>query len=109
MHDRPFHTYIGSKGVFWRVEGVQEYCVQAYLLEVKRTRMPAESFREPTWCSAADARELLAQGRERKYTQELTKTVDEALRTISQLGNLPRRNGYKNGSHANLHLPLFMA
>ena len=109
IQNRSFHTYLSSKGVFWRAEGVQEYCVQAYLLEVKRTRMPAESFREPTWCSPARAKELLALRREGKYAQELARTVDEALRGISQIGNSPRRNGYKNGSRTNLHLPLFLA
>jgi len=109
LQNRPFHIYRGSKGVFWKADGVQEYCVQAYLLEVKRTRMPAESFREPTWCSPVRAKELLAERREGKYAQELATTVDEALRGISQIANSPRKNGYKNGSQSNLHLPLFMA
>jgi 8-oxo-dGTP pyrophosphatase MutT (NUDIX family) len=108
VDERPFHTYITSKGVFWRAEGVQEYSVQTYLLEVKRTRMPAEEFREPTWFPAATVRERLAEGRERKYAQELARAVDESIKAISKIKNLPSRNGHRSSSHSNSSLPLFM-
>ena len=106
MAERPFHTYVASKGVFWKAEGVHEYSVQSYLLEVKTTRMPAEGFREPTWFPAGVVRERLAQGRERKYAQELARVVEEALREISKIKNLTIRNGHR--SNANASLPLFM-
>lgn len=48
IDERPFHTYVASKGVFWKPEGLQEYSVQSYLLEVRRTSLPAEEYREPT-------------------------------------------------------------
>jgi len=108
IDERPFHTYVAAKGVFWKAEGVQEYSVQSYLMEVKQTSMPAEGFREPTWFPAATAREQLAEGRERKYAQELARAVDEALKAINRIKNLPSRNGHRTSSHSTSSLPLFM-
>jgi phosphohistidine phosphatase len=77
-----FHLYLHSKGVFWQPSGVQEFVVKAFLLEVTSTRQPGESSRNPTWFSAAEARTMLAKGREVKYVAELQAVVDRALEHI---------------------------
>lgn len=77
-----FHLYLHSKGVFWQPSGIQEFVVKAFLMEVTRTRAPGESMRNPTWVRAADARKLLAKGREIKYAAELQAVIDRALERI---------------------------
>jgi 8-oxo-dGTP pyrophosphatase MutT (NUDIX family) len=77
-----FHLYLHSKGVFWQPSGVQEFVVKAFLLEVTSTRQPGESSRNPTWFGAAEARKMLAKGREVKYVAELQAVVDRALERI---------------------------
>ena len=49
IEPRHFHIYIHSKGVFWQPEGVQEYVVKAFLMQVRQTRKPHEDYRNPTW------------------------------------------------------------
>lgn len=93
IQPRHFHLYIHSKGVFWKSSGVQEFVVKAFLLEVKELRRPHESDRNPTWFSADHAKKMLAKGRERKYSQELSVVIDRALEhiqrnpTVSQNGS----------------------
>ena len=84
IETRHFHVYIHSKGVFWQPQGVQEYVVKAFLMEVHQTRRPHEDFRNPTWYEAEDARVILAKGREVKYAQELQAVIDRALEHIGQ-------------------------
>jgi 8-oxo-dGTP pyrophosphatase MutT (NUDIX family) len=79
IEPRHFHVYIHSKGVFWQPEGVQEYVVKAFLMDVHQTRRPDEVDRDPTWFHADDARVILAKGREMKYARELQTVVDRAL------------------------------
>ena len=82
IEPRHFHLYIHSKGVFWQPSGVQEFVVKAFLMEVTSTRTPGESMRNPTWCSAAEARRILAKGREVKYASELQEVIERALKRI---------------------------
>lgn len=82
IEPRHFHVYIHSKGVFWQPNGVQEYVVKAFLMEVRQTRKPHEDGRNPTWFEADDARIILAKGREVKYAQELQTVIDRALEHI---------------------------
>ena len=82
IEPRHFHLYIHSKGVFWQQSGVQEFVVKAFLMEVTSTRTPGESMRNPTWCSAAEARKILAKGREVKYASELQEVIERALKRI---------------------------
>jgi 8-oxo-dGTP pyrophosphatase MutT (NUDIX family) len=84
IEPRHFHVYIHSKGVFWQPEGVQEYVVKAFLMEVQQTRDPEEDGRNPTWVTAKEARAILAKGREVKYARELQAVVDRALEHIGQ-------------------------
>lgn len=82
IEPRHFHVYIHSKGVFWQPEGVQEYVVKAFLMDVRQTRRPDEDDRNPTWFDADQARVILAKGREVKYAQELQAVIDRALDQI---------------------------
>lgn len=82
VEPRHFHVYIHSKGVFWQPEGVQEYVVKAFLMDVRQTRRPDEDDRNPTWFDADQARAILAKGREVKYAQELQTVIDRALEQI---------------------------
>lgn len=79
IEPRHFHVYIHSKGVFWQPDGVQEYVVKAFLMDVRQTRRPEEEDRDPTWFDANEARVILAKGREVKYASELQTVVDRAL------------------------------
>src|SRR5215472_19161078 len=46
-----FHLYLQPKGDSKARNGVQEFVVKAFLLEVTRTRTPEERDRNPTWFS----------------------------------------------------------
>jgi 8-oxo-dGTP pyrophosphatase MutT (NUDIX family) len=85
IEPRHFHIYIHSKGVFWQEGGVQEYVVKAFLMEVRQTRRPEETFRNPTWFDAEEARTILAKGREVKYARELQTVIDRALEHIGTM------------------------
>lgn len=82
VEPRHFHLYLHSKGVFWQPSGVQEFVVKAFLMEVTETRQPGEVMRNPTWFSVAEARKMLAKGREVKYVTELHAVIDRALERI---------------------------
>jgi 8-oxo-dGTP pyrophosphatase MutT (NUDIX family) len=82
IEPRHFHAYIHSKGVFWQPNGVQEYLVKAFLMEVSQTRKPHEEDRNPTWFDDEEARVILAKGREVKYARELQTVIDRALEEI---------------------------
>jgi 8-oxo-dGTP pyrophosphatase MutT (NUDIX family) len=82
IEPRHFHLYIHSKGVFWQPQGVQEYVVKAFLMEVTGTQKPVEGTRNPTWFSAEEARTTLARGREVKYAAELKTVIDRAVEHI---------------------------
>ena len=83
IEPRHFHLYIHSKGVFWKSPGVQEFVVKAFLLEVERDGKPEEPMRNPTWFAPAQAKRILAKGRELKYAQELQAVIDRALEQIA--------------------------
>jgi len=82
IEPRHFHLYLHSKGVFWQPNGVQEFVVKAFLMEVTHTQKPGESTRNPTWFNADEARKILAKGREVKYAAELQTLIDRALEHI---------------------------
>jgi len=56
-----------------------DHAVEAYLLEVESQRPTDESFRTPTWFTAAEARRRLAEGREKKYVEEHEHILAAAL------------------------------
>jgi 8-oxo-dGTP pyrophosphatase MutT (NUDIX family) len=97
IEPRHFHLYLHSKGVFWQPNGVQEFVVKAFLMEVHQTCRPDESMRHPTWFGAEEAKRRLAKGREIKYAHELNAVIDRALERIQFHGTLwgthsPSRN-----------------
>jgi 8-oxo-dGTP pyrophosphatase MutT (NUDIX family) len=97
-----FHLYLHSKGVFWQPNGVREFVVKAFLLEVRELRQPLEEARRPTWFSAEEAKRKLSKGREVKYARELEAVVDRALARIkfrSQMTAAPR-NGARRQAWA---------
>ena len=83
IEPRHFHLYLHPKGVFWQPNGVQEFVVKAYLLEVTHTQSSQEPGRNPTWFSVDDARRAVATGREAKYAAELRTVIDRAVERLS--------------------------
>src|ERR1700757_2233726 len=71
-----FHLYLQPKGVSRLRNGMQEFVVKAFLLQVSHTQPPQEQERNPTWFSVDDARNALAMGREAKYAAELRTVID---------------------------------
>jgi 8-oxo-dGTP pyrophosphatase MutT (NUDIX family) len=82
IEPRHFHLYVHSKGVFWKMPGVQEYVVKAFLMEVHRMAEPQEPLRNPTWFTAAEAKKALAKGREVKYAAELQMVIERAVECL---------------------------
>ena len=96
IEPRHFHLYLHSKGVFWQPQGVQEYVVKAFLMEVQRVNGAHEDLRNPTWFKAEEARKILAKGREVKYAKELQTVIDRALEHMRSTQFMPpaeTRNG----------------
>jgi 8-oxo-dGTP pyrophosphatase MutT (NUDIX family) len=100
IEPRHFHLYLHSKGVFWQANGVQEYVVKAFLMEVHQMRPPLEIMRNPTWFSAPEAHRLLAKGREVKYAHELQAVIDRALEKLRPADFVTRYADLRNGRSA---------
>lgn len=83
-----FHLYLQPKGGSKVRDGVQEFAVKAFLLQVSHTQAPQEQNRNPTWFSVPDARSALAMGRETKYAAELGTVIDRALERLSAEGKI---------------------
>jgi hypothetical protein len=78
-----FHLYLQPKGDSKLRNGIQEFVVKAFLLQVSHTQAPQEENRNPTWFSVDDARSALAIGRETKYAAELRTVIDRAAERLS--------------------------
>ena len=78
-----FHLYLQPKTDSRRRNGIQEFVVKAFLLQVTHTRAPREQNRNPTWFGVDDARRALAMGREAKYAAELGAVIDRAMERLS--------------------------
>ena len=83
-----FHLYLQPKGDSRLRNGIQEFVVKAFLLQVSHTQAPQEENRNPTWFSIDDARSALAVGREAKYADELRTVIDRAVERLSGEGRL---------------------
>ena len=92
IEPRPFHSYLHSKGVFWKKGGVQEFLVRAFLMEIHTQHPPLESDRNPRWYDPTEAKRLLAINREHKYAEELAAVIDAALERLNTT------NGHSNGN-----------
>ena len=78
-----FHLYLQPKVDSRLRNGIQEFVVKAFLLEVTHTQAPREQDRNPTWFSVDDARSALAMGREAKFAAELRTVIDRAVERLS--------------------------
>ncbi len=85
---RHFHVYLHSKGLLRKDPAGREFAVKAFLLEVRQLRRPQEAQRNPTWFRPESAKRMLAKRRESRYSDELGKVIDAAIRRIQQ----PRSN-----------------
>ena len=100
IEPRHFHLYLHSKGVFWQANGVQEYVVKAFLMEVQQVRDALEELRNPTWFSVDEARRILAKGREVKYAEELQAVIDRAMERLRQQAFASRSAESRSGRAA---------
>jgi 8-oxo-dGTP pyrophosphatase MutT (NUDIX family) len=82
-----FHLYLQPKGVLSQRNGIQEFVVKAFLLEVDHTQPPQEPRRNPTWFTVGDARSALARRRDVKYAAELRTVIDRAVQHLSAEGS----------------------
>jgi 8-oxo-dGTP pyrophosphatase MutT (NUDIX family) len=89
-----FHVYLHAKGVFSKKPGIRELAVKAFLMEVHEVGRPEEPLRNPTWFSSEQAKIALRYRREIKYSKELCRVIELAMREI--LG----RNGLYSGPTA---------
>src|SRR5215470_7225973 len=78
-----FHLFLYPKGASSQRNGVKEFVVKAFLLEVTHTRPPDEPGRNPTWFGIDDARIALAKGRTVNYAAELRTVIDRAVDHLS--------------------------
>jgi 8-oxo-dGTP pyrophosphatase MutT (NUDIX family) len=78
-----FHLYLQPKGDSKQRNGIEEFVVKAFLLQVSHTQPPQEQNRNPTWFSVDDARSALAVGREAKHAAELRTVIDRAMERLS--------------------------
>jgi len=78
-----FHLYLQPQSNSRLRNGVQEFVVKAFLLQVRHNHAPQEQNRNPTWFSVDDARSALALGREAKYAAELRTVIDRAVERLS--------------------------
>lgn len=82
-----FHLYLQPRADSRLRNGVQEFVVKAFLMEVAHTQRPQEARRNPTWFSADEARSTLAKGREQRHAVELGAVIDAALDRLSRLSS----------------------
>jgi 8-oxo-dGTP pyrophosphatase MutT (NUDIX family) len=80
MEEGSFASYVRYKG-----RHGAELVVHAHLCEVLRTGRPKESGRNPTWFSAAKAKERLQQNRNKDFATQLASVVDRAVMRIRRL------------------------
>lgn len=84
-----FAHYLDVKRGLGHGTGMTEILIGAYLLEVESLVAAHEPGRNPTWFSAAEARERLAELRPGKYSRELGKIIDAALRVLRRSEKMP--------------------
>jgi 8-oxo-dGTP pyrophosphatase MutT (NUDIX family) len=75
-------TYLHAKKA-WEDKG-RETMVHAFLLKVKKTQIPEEKHRNPTWFSFSGAEGALVEGRPSKYAEELQRVLREADKRIAK-------------------------
>lgn len=83
IEHEPLTTYVHEKKE-WKDKGI-EIKLQAFLLREKKTQHPEEKQRNPTWFSADQAAEALAEGRKFKYAEEFRRVLREAVKRIDDM------------------------
>lgn len=78
-----FHLYLQPKGDSRSRNGIEEFVVKAFLMQVSHTHASDEQDRNPTWFSVENARSALAVGREAKYAAELLTVIDRAVERLT--------------------------
>jgi 8-oxo-dGTP pyrophosphatase MutT (NUDIX family) len=79
-----FAHYVDVKRALGHDNRSREILIAAHLLEVRSLSSPHEADRNPTWFPADEAKQRLAEQRATKYSRELGRIVDAALRTLRQ-------------------------
>lgn len=80
---RPIGTYLHRKQSL-RGYRSKDVTVLAFLMEVKKSALPAESHRTPRWFTSSDAKHRLAQGRRTNYLHSIEHVFDSALQKIAR-------------------------
>jgi 8-oxo-dGTP pyrophosphatase MutT (NUDIX family) len=87
VHPRPVGEYLHRKESLRGAS--KDVTVLAFILEVKKSSLPAESHRTPRWFSATEAKLRLANRRPEKYLRGMERVFDSALQQIA------RKHSYK--------------
>jgi 8-oxo-dGTP pyrophosphatase MutT (NUDIX family) len=82
VHPRPVGKYLHRKESLRG--GSKDIAVLAFILEVKRSSLPAESHRTPRWFSAKETMQRLADRRSEKYLRGMERVFDSALQQIAR-------------------------
>ena len=82
VHPRPVGRYLHRKESLRGAS--KDVCVLAYILEVKKSAVPAESHRTPRWFTATEAKQRLANRRSAKYLRGMERVFDSALQQIAR-------------------------
>jgi len=82
VHPRPVGKYLHRKESLRGAS--KDVTVLAFILEVKRCALPAESHRTPRWFSATEAKLRLANRRPEKYLRGMERVFDSALQQIAR-------------------------
>ena len=82
IEEHHFASYVDTKRAFSHDNRRCEILVAAYLLEVSSVVAPEESDRNPTWFTALEAQERLAEQRVPKYARQLAGIVNYAAERV---------------------------
>ena len=82
VHPRPVGKYLHRKESLRGAS--KDVTVLAFILEVKKSALPAESHRTPRWFSATEAKLRLANRRPEKYLRGMERVFDSALQQIAR-------------------------
>ena len=83
LDPRPIGTYVHRKESP-RGRGSKDVAVIAFLLEVRKSALPTESYRTPRWFTPSQAKQRLVQRRPSKYLHGIERVVDLALSEINR-------------------------
>ena len=82
VHPRPVGKYLHRKESLRGAS--KDVTVLAFILEVKKSALPAESHRTPRWFSATEAKLRLANRRSEKYLRGMEQVFDSARQQIAR-------------------------